>query len=123
MTGKKSLSIQEEEILMEQLRNCLCLYSKSKISCNERGINRNAWSEVAEKLDFIQNVIYKCRYEQLSDCCASPVVKNRKVRVSLSAREILFLNRVSFFEMNGTTSKRHSDRSGDIPKYLKIRDE
>ena len=36
MSDKKSLSIQWKEILMEQLRNFICLYSKSKISCNER---------------------------------------------------------------------------------------
>ena len=81
-------------------------------------------TKVVETLDFIQNVIYKCRYEKLSDCCASPVIKKQKVRVGLSVRDFLFLKPVPFFETNGATIvKRYSDRSGDIPKYLEIRDE
>ena len=97
MSDKKSISVQEDEILMEQIKNCLYLYNKGKISY------RNAWSKFAEKLDFIQNVIYKCRYEKLSDCCACPVAKNRKVRASLSVTKTRFLKRVSFFEMKGAT--------------------
>ena len=93
------------------------------MSYKKRDMDRNTWSKVAEKLDFIQNV-YKCRHEKLSDCCASPVAKNRRVRTSLSATEIHFLKRGSFFEMNlATIARRCSYRSGDIRKYLKIRDE
>ena len=48
-------------------------------------------------------------------CCASPVAKNPRVRASLSAAEIYFLKRVSFFEMNwATIDRRCSNRSGDI---------
>ena len=36
------------------------------MSYKEREVNRNAWSNVAEKLDFIQNGIYKCRDEELA---------------------------------------------------------
>ena len=43
---------------MEQIRNCLCLYNKSKMSHKECDINRNAWSKVAEQLDFIQRIIH-----------------------------------------------------------------
>ena len=51
---------------MEQIRTYPCLYDKSKTSYKERDVNRNAWSKVAEKLDFIQNSIYKCIYEKLT---------------------------------------------------------
>ena len=40
---------------MEQIKNYPCLYDKSKMSYKECDVNRNAWSKVAEKLDFIQN--------------------------------------------------------------------
>ena len=89
------------------------------MSYKERDVNRNAWSKIAENLDFIQNV-YKCRHEKLSDCCTFPVAKNRRVRVSLSATEIHFLKRVSFFEMNWATIVRScSNCSGDNRKYIK----
>ena len=55
MSDEKSLSIQVEEILMEQIRSYPCLYDKSKIPYKEREVNRNAWSKVAENLDFMQN--------------------------------------------------------------------
>ena len=88
-------------------------------SYKEHDVNRNVWSKVAEKLDFIPDV-YKCRHEKLSDCCASPVAKNRRVKASLSATEIHFLKRVPFFEMNRETiTRRCSNRSGDIRRYLK----
>ena len=64
MSDKKSLSIQREEILMEQIRT-YSLYDKCKISYKEHGVNRKAWSKVAEKLHFMQNGIYKCRVEEL----------------------------------------------------------
>ena len=89
MSEMKSLSIQEEEILMEQIWNYPCLYDKSKMSYKERDVNKNAWSKVALKLAFIQNGIYECRYEKFSDCCASPMA--RGVRARLSAAEIHFL--------------------------------
>ena len=57
------------------------------------------------------------------DCGASPVAKNQRVRASLSAKEIHFLKRGSFFEMNlATIARRCSNRSRDIRKYLKIMD-
>ena len=119
MPDKKSLSIQVEEILMEQIRTYLCLYDKSKMSYKECNLDRHAWSKSAEKLDFIQNK-YKCRHEKLSGCCSSPVAKNRRIRASLSATEIYFLKCVSFFEMDlATISRRCSNHSGDIPRYLK----
>ena len=55
MSDRKSLSIQKEELLMEQIRSYLCLFGKSKMSFKEHDVNRNAWSKVAEKLSFIQN--------------------------------------------------------------------
>ena len=48
MYDKKSLSIQVEEILMEQIKTYPCLYNKSKMSYKERDVKRNAWSKVAE---------------------------------------------------------------------------
>ena len=61
MYGKKSLSIQDQEIIMEQIRNYPCLYNKSKMSYKERDVNRNAWSKVVKKFDFKQNV-WKTRW-------------------------------------------------------------
>ena len=55
MSDRKSLSIQKEELLMEEIRSYLCLFDKSKMSFKEHDVNRNAWSKVAEKLNFIQN--------------------------------------------------------------------
>ena len=52
------------------------------------------------------------------------MVKNQRVRASLSAAEIQFLKHVSFFEINlETIARRCSDHLGDIWRYLKIRDE
>ena len=56
MSDKKSLSIQEEEILMEQISTYPCLFDKSKMLYKEGDVNRNAWGKAAEKLDFIQTV-------------------------------------------------------------------
>ena len=66
MSDKQSLSVQAEEILMEQIRTYPCLYNKSKMSYKERDVKRNAWSKVAEKLDLVQNDMYKCRSEKLA---------------------------------------------------------
>ena len=123
MSDKKSLSIQVEEILIEQIRTYPYLYDGSKKLCKERNINRNTWSKVAENLDLIHN-IYKFRHEKLSYYCTSPVANNRRVRANLSVTEIHFLKRVSFFKMNlATISRRCSNRSGDIRNNLKIKEE
>ena len=58
MHDKKTLSIQEEEIFLEKIGTCPCLYDKSKMSYKERDVNRNAWSKVAGKLDFMQRFVY-----------------------------------------------------------------
>ena len=108
---------------MEQIRSYLCLCEQSEMY-KECDINRNAWSKVAEKLDFLQNCICRCRYEKLSDCCEFPVAKNQRVRTSLSVAEIHFLKLVSFFEMNGATiARKCSNHLGYIWEDLKIRDE
>ena len=36
-------------------KTCPCFYDKSKISYKEGDVNRNAWSKIAEKLDFVEN--------------------------------------------------------------------
>ena len=66
MSDKKSFSIQVEEILMEQIRNYPCLYDKSKMLYKEFDVSTDAWIKVAEKLDLMQNGIYKCRYKKLA---------------------------------------------------------
>ena len=81
MSDKKSLSIQVEEILIEQIRTYPCLYDESKKLCKERNVNRNTCSKVAENLDLIHN-IYKFRHEKLSDYCTSPVANNRRVEAN-----------------------------------------
>ena len=57
ISDKKPLSIQVEEILMEQIRTYPCLYEKSKMQYKEGDVNRNAWGKVAEKLDFTQIIL------------------------------------------------------------------
>ena len=58
MADKKSLSMQEEESLMEEIKNYPCLYDKSKTWYREREVSRNTWTKAAEKLDVMQNSIY-----------------------------------------------------------------
>ena len=65
ISDKKSLSIREEEVLMEQIRTYPCLYDKSKMSYKEGDVNRNAWGKVAEKLDSIQIVLYNADIKNL----------------------------------------------------------
>ena len=65
ISDKKSLSIQVEEVLMEQIRTDPCLYEKSKMSYKEGDVNRNAWGKVAEKLDSIQIVLYNADIKNL----------------------------------------------------------
>ena len=90
----------------------------------KQNVNINAWTKVAEKLDFIQNCMYKCRYEKISDWCGSPVLKNKRVRASFPVAEIHFFKRVLLFEMNGAAiARRYPNRSGDIRMYQKIEDE
>ena len=56
------LSMQKVELLMKELKNYPCLYDKSEKWYRERDVNRNAWSRVAERLDFMLNGIYKCYF-------------------------------------------------------------
>ena len=57
ISDKKSLSIQEEEILMELIRTYPCLYDKRKMLYKEGDVNRNAMGKVAENLNFIQIIL------------------------------------------------------------------
>ena len=120
MSDKKSFSIQVEEILMEQIRNYPCLYNKSKMLYKEFDVSRDAWIKVAEKLDFMQNGIYKCIYriyriiQNLLCISSGKESKNQ-------GKSFYRIN--PFFEMNWGTIARCLNRSGDIPKNLKIRDE
>ena len=50
--------MQEEESLMEEIKNYPCLYDKSEKWYREREVNRNTWTKAAEKLDVMQNSIY-----------------------------------------------------------------
>ena len=53
MTDKK-LSLQEEELLSEEVRAFSCLYDKTRKAYKERDVVRNAWNSVADKLDFLE---------------------------------------------------------------------
>ena len=65
MSDKKSLSIQEEEILMEQIKELsLSLWQKQNI-VKGRWHNRNGWSKVAEKLHLIQSILYNIDLKNL----------------------------------------------------------
>ena len=66
----------------EEILKGLSLYDKSKMSYKKHDINRNALSKFAEKIRF-------------------HMIRNWRVRASLSAAVIPFLKRVSCSEMNG----------------------
>ena len=53
--NSKGLSLVEEEKLSETVRNFPVLYDKSKKGYKERDAVKNAWTEVARSLDFIEN--------------------------------------------------------------------
>ena len=55
MADKKILSLQEDELLSEEVRSFPCVYDKSQKGYKEKDVVRNAWSKVAEKLDFIED--------------------------------------------------------------------
>ena len=49
------MSLQENEELAETLRTFPCLYDKSKKEYKDKNVVQNAWKEVADQLDFIEN--------------------------------------------------------------------
>jgi hypothetical protein len=52
---KKHLSLLDEEKLTETIRNYPVLYDKSHKGYKERDAVSNAWREVADVLDFVEN--------------------------------------------------------------------
>ena len=55
-TNKKRFTVLNEyEILAEVVKEFPCLYHKSCRSHRERNVVRNAWVEVAKKLDFLED--------------------------------------------------------------------
>ena len=52
---RQALTVQENEELVEVIRKYPCLYDKSKKEYKDKNITKNAWIEVADQLDFIQN--------------------------------------------------------------------
>ena len=55
MSSKKFLSLLQEEKLTEKLRNYPILYDKSLKGYKERDAVTNAWKEIADALDFVDN--------------------------------------------------------------------
>ena len=107
---------------MEEIRNYPCLYDKTKMSCKESDVNRNAWSKVAEKLDFIQNGICKCRYKKLFVHLQWQRIKELSMFFCRGNRH--FEACIILYKINwASIAIRCSNRSGEIRKYLKIRDE
>ena len=51
----KQLSLQEEEILTEKVKEFSVLYGKTDEGHKETGVLRNIWEAVAEDLDFAEN--------------------------------------------------------------------
>ena len=69
MADKKCLSLQEEELLSEEVQFFPCLYDRTQKSYKEKDVVRNAWNSVAEKLEFIENgkiCIQNFRYQLFS---------------------------------------------------------
>ena len=52
---RQALSVQENEELAEVVRKYPCLYDKSRKEYKDKTVVENAWKEVANQLDFIQN--------------------------------------------------------------------
>lgn len=52
---RQALSVQENEELAEVVRKYPCLYDKSKKEYKDKVVTGNAWKEVADQLDFINN--------------------------------------------------------------------
>ena len=52
---RQALTVQENEELAEVIRKYPCLYDKSKKEYKDEIVTENAWKEVADQLDFIQN--------------------------------------------------------------------
>ena len=52
---RQALSVQENEELAEVVRKYPCLYDKSRKEYKDKTVVENAWKEVADQLDFIQN--------------------------------------------------------------------
>ena len=50
-----SLSLQEEEILSEKVKQFPVLYDKTVKGYKEKDVVKNAWNKVAESLDFVEN--------------------------------------------------------------------
>ena len=50
-----NLPLQENEELAETVRTFPCLYGKSKKEYKDKNVVQNAWKEVADQLDFIEN--------------------------------------------------------------------
>ena len=51
----KSLDMQDEEELAEEVRLYPCLYDKSTKGYKEKYVVANAWTKVAELLSFVEN--------------------------------------------------------------------
>ena len=47
-----SLSLNEDELLSEKVRSYRCLYDKSSKSYKEKDVIKNAWTKIAEELDY-----------------------------------------------------------------------
>ena len=71
--------------------------------------------QIRTYLYFMQNGIYKSRYKNLA-----AHLQWQRIRASLSATKIHFLERVPFFEMNrATIDRRYSNRS-EVPKSSEV---
>ena len=57
MTDKQrtALSLQKNEELAELVQTFPCLYDKYKREYKDKNVVQNAWKEVADQLDFIEN--------------------------------------------------------------------
>ena len=52
---RTAFSLQENSELAETVRTFSCLYDKSKKEYKGKNVVQNAWKEVADQLDFIEN--------------------------------------------------------------------
>ena len=52
---RTALSLQENEELVETVRTFPCLYDKSKKEYKDKNVVQNAWKEVVDQPDFIEN--------------------------------------------------------------------
>ena len=82
MEEKKSLTLLEEEILCEKVREFPIIYDKAQKGHKEKDAVTNCWNAMAKDLDFTENG--RCNflgffiYNQVISTTRNPLIQNEK---------------------------------------------